>query len=197
MPDDRASLAQAPAVFDLSAQYDMQRRAFLPIFGVLVVGLVLVEVLSVASISREYPHASTASVDEVLVLVAFCFGAALVFVLALLLERSIRQLRIDDSGIHLVRTWGREVDHLWADPSFRLEVWESTPGLGVRQQPPPEMIRVIGRGVPFDLEVPFRAYELAVASASQRGIPVRAWTKVHHGRFGTVYWWITAFGKPT
>jgi len=196
MAAEEAPLSRAPAVFDVSAQYEMQRRAFVPIFGTLGVGFVLVEALTWLSIAREHPHAPPADVDGVLGLVALCFAATIAFVAALLMQRAIRQVRVDEAGIHVVRTWGKEVDHRWTDPSFRLEIRERTPSLGRRLQPPPEYVRVVGRGFPLDLEVPFGVYELALAEASRRGITVQAGAVEVHGRHGTHSWWVTELGAP-
>ncbi len=191
------SLRVGPARFDVSSQYAMQRRAFIPIFVVLGVGLILVEVLLGLSVARDYPHAPTAYITGTLVLPAVCFAAAFGFLVALLQARAIREILIDDQGIHILRVRGGTVDHEWRDPHLHLEFWERTQSLGVRYQPLPDHVRVVARGFPFDLEVPSQAYQIAVARATGLGLRITVRTKEHHGRFGSVYWWVTTLGKGT
>src|SRR5579863_2062513 len=188
---------EGPARFDVSSQYAMQRQAFAPIFVVLGLGLILVEVLVGLSLARSYPHAPTSLVAGSLILPAVCFAATFGFVLTLLRARAIQEIAIDEAGIHVVRIGGRTIDHEWKDAALHLEFRERTPSLGVRSQPPPDDVRVLGRGFPIDLAVPFQAYELAIRQAPRHGVAVATRTEEHHGRFGTFYWWVTTLGNGT
>jgi hypothetical protein len=194
MSFDPPPLPPRPATFDVSGQYDVLATALRPVFALLGVGLVLVEGLTWISI-REHTNAPTSpSALGILILIAVVFGAAFALLGVLLRTHALRTIRVDESGVHVLRRSGTWVDQRWDDPSFRLQFRERTPSPGVRADPRPNVVGVEGAGFPSDLQVPYRFYVVAVETAAVHRLTREGHFEEYHGRFGPVYWWVTSLG---
>jgi hypothetical protein len=187
---DHASRIDSASI-DVSDQFADQSRAFYTVLIVLGIGGVLVEVLSWDWIRLNSPTPAGVYAVGLLLLIAAVVGAMFAFVYALLREHAIRAIRVDETGVHLMRFRGRSIDLSWDDPAFRIQFRERTIGPAVQSNPGTEFLDVVGRGFPSDMDVPYRVYELVMGAAHKRLLVVDARPEAHRGRFGQFYWWVT------